>query len=543
MNRRASSIRRIFLTIPVLLGCLGQLSVAQYGCPQEVCNGGDCWCASRLTPGAFPHDQVPQFIVVTFDDGINVFSESLIQPVIGGLVNPDGAPAPVTYYVTKVNTTPAVARARYLAGNELANHTSTHTTGNETTLEVWRRELSETNQFLVNQVGMPSDQIAGFRAPYLMTNEAMWRVLQEERFTYDASLTEFLRVPRLVSASTDSLAWPHTLDNGSGLACLTNHCPDTPLPGMWSMPLWTWYDSAGVQYGAMDPAVGYDSIFAAILQYNFQQRYTGNRCPLGICMHAGQLGVPGRQQVLRAFLEEKLKQPDVWMITARGLVEWMRSPVPVSGLAEWFQQGRHRGIGRMAAAPPPAPVLVSPSRDTAVALARVPLNWEVLLSASAYQVQVSPVPDVSVAMIDTLLTQGTILDVSGLASGVPVYWRVRAVNTAGPGAWSEVRRFTTVGSTGVAEERREPGAYRLEQSYPNPFNPSTTIAFTLPAGVHATLRVYNALGMEVATLVDAALPAGTHEAVWNASHHASGVYVYQLQAGSFRAMRRMLLLK
>lgn len=536
--------RSVIILAALTAFSMGQIASAQYGCPQPGC-GGECRCASRQAPGSIPHDELPQFILVTFDDGINVFSESLVQPVIGGLRNPDSSVALVTYFVTKVNTTPAVARERYLEGHELANHTSTHTTGAETTIDEWRRELSTTNQFLVNQVGIPSDQIAGFRAPYLATGEAMWRALQEYRFTYDASIPETFTVPRLVSTAPDSFVWPHTLDHGAGLSCLSNHCPEGALPGVWTIPLWMWYDSAGAAYGAMDPAVGTDSTFGALLEYNFAQRYNGNRCPLGLFLHAGQLGLPGRREVLRAFLEEKLSRPDVWMITMRGLVEWMRDPVPVSGLAAWFRQGRHRGVGRVAGSPPAVPELMSPAGDSTFADAAVPLRWDVVLTASGYQVQVSAVADMSVNLLDTLVMQGSEIEVGGLPASTPMYWRVRAVNTAGPGGWSEARRFVTAGrtATGVGDGGIVVGGFVLDQSYPNPFNPSTTISFTLGAGGRARLRVFNVLGMEVATLVDADLPRGSHRVVWDGAGYASGVYLYQLQAGEFGAMRRMVLLK
>jgi len=520
-----------------------QVAQAQFGCPDDSSGVQDARCASRIAPGRLPHDQVPQFILVTFDDGINVFSESLVRPVVDDLRNPDGASAPVTYFVTRVNTTPALALERYLKGDELANHTATHTTGDTTSLIQWRSELSETNRFLVNEVGVPSDQIAGFRAPYLATNEAMWKALREYRFLYDASLPERLTIPPLVSVGPDSFAWPHTLDHGSGLYCKTNHCPDDPLPGVWSVPLWMWYDSTGGAWGAMDPAVGYDSVFTAILDYNFRQRYYGNRCPLGMYLHAGQLGLQGRREILRAFLTDKLKLPDVWMITVRGLIEWMHDPVPVTGLAEWFRQGRHRGVGRLAAAPPPSPELLEPASDTAVAAASVPLRWDVLLTASQYQLQVGTTPDLSSRLIDTVYLRGTVFDLQDLPPSSIVYWRVRAFNSAGAGAWSEVRKISTSAATSVHAEPSPAGGFRLEEGYPNPFNPSTTISFALPEATHATVRIFNTLGMEVETLVDADLDMGQHAVVWHATHVASGTYFCQLQAGSYRAMRRLVLLR
>lgn len=85
----------------------------------------------------------------------------------------------------------------------------------------------------------------------------------------------------------------------------------------------------------------------------------------------------------------------------------------------------------------------------------------------------------------------------------------------------------------------------LGQNFPNPFNPATTISFTLPeqfAG-HVTLKIFDQLGKEVASLQNGNLSEGSYEFVWNAVNFASGVYYYRLDAGSFTQVRRMLLIK
>lgn len=88
-----------------------------------------------------------------------------------------------------------------------------------------------------------------------------------------------------------------------------------------------------------------------------------------------------------------------------------------------------------------------------------------------------------------------------------------------------------------------PTAYALTQNYPNPFNPSTTIEYSLPSPGNVTLKVYNVLGQEVATLVNEAKEPGTYTVQWNASRVPSGLYFYQLQSGSYRNTQKMLLLK
>ena len=86
-------------------------------------------------------------------------------------------------------------------------------------------------------------------------------------------------------------------------------------------------------------------------------------------------------------------------------------------------------------------------------------------------------------------------------------------------------------------------SFSLSQNYPNPFNPSTTIAFDLPKSTKVTLKVFNILGEEVATLVSDRPSAGSYSYEWDASSLASGVYIYRLQADGFVQTRKMILMK
>jgi hypothetical protein len=88
-----------------------------------------------------------------------------------------------------------------------------------------------------------------------------------------------------------------------------------------------------------------------------------------------------------------------------------------------------------------------------------------------------------------------------------------------------------------------PKDYVLGQNYPNPFNPSTSISFGIPSNSEVSLKVYDLLGREVATLVDKYKSAGSYKIDFNAIGLPSGVYVYQLRAGSFNATKKMILLK
>lgn len=97
--------------------------------------------------------------------------------------------------------------------------------------------------------------------------------------------------------------------------------------------------------------------------------------------------------------------------------------------------------------------------------------------------------------------------------------------------------------TSVESGVAAPAEYALAQNYPNPFNPSTTITFTLAETSDVTLKVYNILGQQVASVINATLPAGTHSVQFDASALAAGMYLYQIQAADFNATRKMILLK
>ena len=95
----------------------------------------------------------------------------------------------------------------------------------------------------------------------------------------------------------------------------------------------------------------------------------------------------------------------------------------------------------------------------------------------------------------------------------------------------------------VVESIVNPDAFELTANYPNPFNPSTKIDFSVPVEGQVKLVVYNSLGDEVATLVNDVVPAGTYSVNFDASSLPSGAYVYRLVAGSHSETKRMMLAK
>ena len=88
-----------------------------------------------------------------------------------------------------------------------------------------------------------------------------------------------------------------------------------------------------------------------------------------------------------------------------------------------------------------------------------------------------------------------------------------------------------------------PNHFKLEQNYPYPFNPTTTIEFSIPTGENVSLKIYNVIGQEIDELVNEYLPTGNYSFNWTAEEQTSGIYFYQLVSDSYSEMKKMVLLK
>ena len=143
--------------------------------------------------------------------------------------------------------------------------------------------------------------------------------------------------------------------------------------------------------------------------------------------------------------------------------------------------------------------------------------------------------------------------------------------TSGPvssGAWSYEHTFNSVGTnpyycaqhggvggvgmsgvitvenaTDISDDGFAIYQFELQQNYPNPFNPSTNIQYAISSMQFVTLKVYDILGREVATLFNEEKPAGIYDVEFNGTQLSSGTYFYQLKAGSFIETKKMTLLK
>lgn len=117
-------------------------------------------------------------------------------------------------------------------------------------------------------------------------------------------------------------------------------------------------------------------------------------------------------------------------------------------------------------------------------------------------------------------------------TGNKIQYRLRQVDNDGTFEYSN-----------VVEVELAPTTFSLDQNYPNPFNPTTMIRFSLPTASVVTLNVYNTLGEKVVTLLNGAMESGYHQVPFDAANLPSGLYLYEIKAGEFSSIKKMLLMK
>jgi hypothetical protein len=122
----------------------------------------------------------------------------------------------------------------------------------------------------------------------------------------------------------------------------------------------------------------------------------------------------------------------------------------------------------------------------------------------------------------------------------PGEYRVNAGHKS-PLVWDS--SMVTISLTNVGENESNPNKFELYNNYPNPFNPSTTIRYSIPEASFTSIKIYDALGNQVSSLVNETKTAGTYEVMFNATNLSSGIYYYELQAGSFTQTKKMILTK
>lgn len=211
------------------------------------------------------------------------------------------------------------------------------------------------------------------------------------------------------------------------------------------------------------------------------------------------------------------------------------------GTSPWSEAWSFRTIVHL-----PDPIaLLSPVNTAIIETDSMQFKWQQSTPAiTGYWFELATDSSMTNAQIDSNLTaMDTTKTVHGLLNNKTYWWRVRAKNLAGWGLFSEQRRFQVDIATSVQADGEVPRVFSLSQNFPNPFNPSTQIQFSIPRPGYTTLKVYNILGNEIAILVAEKLEAGRYKINWNTNGLPSGLYFYRLKSSDFVDIKKMILLR
>ena len=196
--------------------------------------------------------------------------------------------------------------------------------------------------------------------------------------------------------------------------------------------------------------------------------------------------------------------------------------------------------------PPPAVELFMPANDSTGTPRRPRFVWVATQDAISYTLRISTANSFT-GLDDYIYTgiQSTLLELPiDLAYNTPYFWRVRAENSGGSGAWSPTWRFTVQRvPVSLNEDSEVPIDFELKQNYPNPFNPSTRIEFGLPESANVSITVYDVMGRPVTVLVNEVKQRGYHTVDFDASGLPSGIYFVRVLTGKQARSIKMTLLK
>ncbi|MBI3787126.1 MAG: fibronectin type III domain-containing protein, partial [Ignavibacteriales bacterium] len=232
---------------------------------------------------------------------------------------------------------------------------------------------------------------------------------------------------------------------------------------------------------------------------------------------------------------------------------------PLASGTTYFWRVRARNAGATSAfssvgsfttiTPPAVPTLLSPTEGATNQPTTLTLIWRPSFNASTYHLQISTASDFSSTVTDQSALADTSFTIVGLQKSTLHFWRVRASNAAGASSFSPTRQFTTGIATSVElTENGIPTTFYLSQNYPNPFNPSTKFEIHIANLGMVTLKIYNVLGNEIATLMNGDFVPGIYRVTWKADNLPSGMYFYRLNVLSksnerWTATKKLLLIK
>ncbi|XP_050399877.1 chitin deacetylase 7 [Patella vulgata] len=332
----------LFVCFVVGIAVAQKKSDIENRCTPSNCKLPKCRCPGHSIPGGYKPEEIPQMVIITFDDAVNWENwgyYSRLFPPDGSRANPNGCPIGMTLFVSHNFTDYCMIKKIHARGNEIADHSVSHRLPHAWWAEATDEDLSEEiltqRQNLADLAEIPMEDLKGWRSPFLQpTGDTMFNILYKNNFTYDATMT--YPFPRNVYSP---VMWPFTLDYSYTLVCNIDPCPKKAYPGFWILPVVVMMDyrehlpCAYVDFCKNAPR-NQDEAFQ-LLWKNFLRNYRTNRAPLYINLHSLWLNVDFNLDALDDFIQRLVTMDDVYITTVSKALEWVQNPVPLSQIKDF----------------------------------------------------------------------------------------------------------------------------------------------------------------------------------------------------------------
>lgn len=308
-------------------------------CDYETCVLPDCFCSvdGTLIPGNLEVNQVPQMVIITFDDAVNsenwdLYNKKLFTPT---RKNPNGCNIHATFYTSHEYNNYQYVQKLWNDGHEIAAHSITHRSpehwwSNNATIEDWFDEMVGQANIINRFAGVAMEDVRGLRVPFLRVGwNRQFLMMKEFGFVYDASMAAPASNPPL---------WPYTLDHKMPHRCVGTgqRCPSRSFPGIWEMVM-NQLEVEEYTCAMVDscPSYGTENEVYEMLMHNFRRHYESNRAPLGLYFHTIWFKKKINLRGFQRFLEEMIRLPEVWVVNNWEAIQWMQKPTPITQLGQF----------------------------------------------------------------------------------------------------------------------------------------------------------------------------------------------------------------
>ncbi|KRT81890.1 hypothetical protein AMK59_5681 [Oryctes borbonicus] len=309
-------------------------SKAAAPCNPASCLPPNCRCISADIPNNLPASQIPQMVLLTFDDAVTAQNFEFYRQAFFGRTNPDGCEIQATYFVSHEYTDYSKIQALHARGHEIALHSITHTpmTSYWDNLNAagYLAEFGGERELIAKFANIPEKDIQGIRIPLLqMAGDRSFQAIQTSGMKYDSSWP--------TRSFMDPPAWPYTLDYLSAQECPIGVCPTSSFPGIWVQPMVNWLDTSGYVCSMVDSCIFVPTDTNGILEFmksNFLRHYNNNRAPFGFYVHAAWfLRNPNNFEAYLLFLDYLQSLSDVYIVSVQRALAWIQNPKPINQLS------------------------------------------------------------------------------------------------------------------------------------------------------------------------------------------------------------------